>query len=71
VSRYYPTRQYSGVHPQPIRAAQPSPDQPGSLYQMFDALGLFGQNPARFSDREHSWELALRLSLPHRRRGAQ
>jgi hypothetical protein len=51
---------------QPRRAA----DEPGTLGQQLEILGLYWANPARQRDCDRSWNLARRLVLPHARRAA-
>jgi hypothetical protein len=52
----------------PDDSLNPSPDQPGTLRQQFEAIDLFLANPFHTIDRAAAWKLARRLSLPHARR---
>jgi len=56
--------------PDLIRPPIPAAGEPGTRSETRDALDVFWSNPARFVDRDQSWQLALRLTHAHKRRAA-
>jgi hypothetical protein len=43
--------------------ARPAADQPGTLGQQLDAIGLYLADPTRRADPEGAWSLARRLAV--------
>lgn len=54
----------------PPRHVQPRADQPGTLGQQVEIVGLFLTDPSRKYDRQGAWDCARRLVLEHARNKA-
>jgi hypothetical protein len=65
-------RSYNHV-PRPAinRTARPAANQPGTLAEQLEAIGLYLANPFRRIDRDAAWQLARRLAISHARGGSQ